>query len=171
MTAPVHRPQPQPQPQHRRRLLGAGAGAMLAISLRPASAQTTLNGLLTDQALEPELREAIRGFAGHVLPLKGRVTLDVAPLVENGNGVPITVRAQSPMTPADHVTEIVLFNERNPHRDLARFEFTPASGKAEASARVRLATTQHLVALARMSDGSIWQHTVEVIVTLAACLE
>ena len=54
---------------------------------------------------------------------------------------------------------------------MLRCALSPASGRAEVSARIRLATTQHLVALARMSDGSVWQHTVEVIVTLAACLE
>jgi sulfur-oxidizing protein SoxY len=37
--------------------------------------------------------------------------------------------------------------------------------------RIRLATTQKLVAVARMNDGSFWSHTVEVIVAIAACLE
>jgi sulfur-oxidizing protein SoxY len=75
------------------------------------------------------------------------------------------------MTPTDHVQEIMLLNERNPGRELARFQLSPANGRAEVSTRVRLATSQHLVALARMSDGSVWQHTVEVVVTLAACIE
>ena len=153
----------------RRRLVGAGL--MLALALRPVAAQNPARSAVQDAVLDPELRAAIRRWAGDTLPLKGRVTLDVAPLVENGNAVPVTVRVASPMTVAEHVREIALLNERNPLRELVSFSFTPASGRAEASARVRLATTQHLVALARMSDGSVWQHTVEVIVTLAACLE
>jgi sulfur-oxidizing protein SoxY len=97
--------------------------------------------------------------------------LEVASLIDNGNAVPVRVRVDSPMTEADHVREIALFNERNPQRDLVRFHLNPANGRAEAATRVRLATSQHLVALARMSDGSVWQHTVEVVVTLAACIE
>ncbi len=156
---------PSLMPLDRRLVLATGL--MLALSVRPAQAQLPV----PDAALEPELQAAIRQWARGVLPRKGRVQIDIAPLVENGNGVPITVHAQSPMSAADHVQEIVVFNERNPYRDLVRFNFSPACGRAQASARVRLATTQHLVALARMSDGSLWQHTVEVIVTLAACIE
>jgi sulfur-oxidizing protein SoxY len=77
----------------------------------------------------------------------------------------------SPMTAADHVQEIVVFNERNPQRDVARFTLTPASGRAQVDTRIRLATSQQLVALARMSDGSQWVRYVDVIVTLAACIE
>ncbi len=147
-------------PVSRRRLLGAGA--MLALAARPATAQVLL---------EADLREAIARWCAGAQPREGRVTLDIAPLVENGNAVPITLRAASPMTEADHVTDLAIFNERNPLRDVVRFTLSPASGRAEVSTRIRLATTQHLVALARMADGSVWQHTVEVIVTLAACVE
>jgi len=47
----------------------------------------------------------------------------------------------------------------------------PRSGRARVSTRIRLATTQKLVAIAQMNDGSFWSHTVEVIVTLAGCVE
>ena len=97
--------------------------------------------------------------------------LDVAPLVENGNTVPLTVSADSPMTAADHVSAIAVFNTRNPQRDVAIFHFTPRSGRATVSTRIRLATSQTLVAVARMSDGSYWTAQSAVIVTLAGCIE
>lgn len=75
------------------------------------------------------------------------------------------------MTATDHVTAIAIFNERNPQRDVARFTLGPRAGRATVSTRIRLATTQKLAAVARMNDGSYWSHTVDVIVTLAACLE
>ena len=143
----------------RRRLLGA-TGALLLLRAQPAAAVSTVT-----------LEAAVRQWAGNQPLREGRVTLDIAPLVENGNAVPITVRMDSPMTAADHVQEIVVFNERNPLRDVVRFAFSPASGRAEASTRIRLATSQQLVALARMSDGSQWAHYVNVLVTLAACIE
>ena len=95
----------------------------------------------------------------------------IAALVENGNAVPISVQIDSPMTEADHVREIVVFNALNPQRDVARFTLTPASGVARVQTRIRLAGSQQLVALARLSDGSQWSHHVDVVVSLAACVE
>ena len=117
------------------------------------------------------LAAAIAAFAGAAPVRAGRVTLDVAPLVENGNTVPITVSVESPMSEADHVKAIAVFNERNPQRDVATFRLGPRAGRATVSTRIRLATSQQLVAVAQMSDGSCWSHSVDVIVTLAACVE
>lgn len=134
--------------------------ALLAVAIAPAL-----------RAAEPTLQAAVQQWAGTTVPREGRVTLLIAELVENGNAVPITVSVDSPMTAADHVTEIALFNQRNPQREVARFEFGPHNGRAEVSTRIRLATSQRLVALARRNDGSVWQHQVDVLVTLAACIE
>jgi len=127
--------------------------------VRPAAAAPT------------ELAAAIDAFAGGVPVRQGKVTLDVAALVDNGNNVPVTVSVESPMTAAEHVTTIALFSERNPERDVARFQLTPRSGRASVSTGIRLATSQKLVAVARMSDGSFWSKTVDVVVVLAACIE
>ena len=144
----------------RRALLGAAGAGLLLLHVRPALAVSTVS-----------LEAAIRQWAQGRPVRPGRVTLEVAPLVENGNAVPIAVRADSPMSLADHVQEICVFNEKNPQRDVVRFYFTPACGRAEAATRIRLATSQQLVALARMADGSLWSHSVDVLVTLAACIE
>lgn len=148
-------------PATRRQLLAAGAGSLLMLQLRPVAAQAT----------QPTLRTVELQWAAGKPVTEGRVVFDIAPLVENGNAVPVSVKVDSPMTVADHVQEIVLFNERNPFRDVARFALGPASGVAQVQTRIRLATSQQLVALARMSDGSQWSHHVDVLVTLAACIE
>ena len=95
------------------------------------------------------MQVAVRAWAGGGVVRDGRVALDVSPLVENGNAVPITVRVQSPMSAADHVQAIAVFNELNPQRDLLRATLGPRAGRAEVATRVRLATSQKLVALAR----------------------
>ncbi len=143
----------------RRSVLHAGAALGLALVLRPA------------HAVSDDLRAAVTAFARGAAVREGRVLLDVAPLVENGNAVPVTVSAQSPMTTADHVVALAIFNERNPQRDVVVFRFGPRAGRAQVATRIRLATSQQLVAVAQMSDGSFWSHTVDVIVTLAACVE
>jgi sulfur-oxidizing protein SoxY len=101
----------------------------------------------------------------------GRVTLAVPPLIENGNVVPLTVAVDSPMTEADHVRRVHVFNEKNPQPHVATFHLGPRSGRASVSTRIRLADSQRLVAIAELSDGSLWSAAVEVVVTLAACVE
>ncbi|MGZ5724795.1 MAG: SoxY-related AACIE arm protein [Caldimonas sp.] len=142
----------------RRQLLFAGA-AWCVVASQPAAAASA------------ELQAAVRDFTGGETPRQGRVQLDVAPLVENGNTVPLGVSADSPMTPADHVSAIAIFNERNPQRDVAVFHLTPRCGRASVSTRIRLANSQTLVAVARMSDGSYWTTSLYVIVTLAGCID
>ncbi|MCW5661697.1 MAG: SoxY-related AACIE arm protein [Burkholderiaceae bacterium] len=143
----------------RRHVVAAGFGVGAGIVWCPA------------QALSDELAGALRSFTGGARTQEGRVVFDIAPLVENGNTVPVTITVQSPMSAADHVQAIAVFNEKNPQREVIACKLTPAMGKAVVSTRIRLATTQQLVAVAKMSDGSFWTHTVDVIVTLAACIE
>ncbi len=142
-------------------LLAAAAASAGGLLVRPARAAD----------ISDELAVVVAAFAQGATPRSGRVRLDVAELVDNGNAVPIHVSVDSPMSAQDHVTEIAVFNERNPQRDVLRARLTPANGRASVATRIRLATSQKLVALARMSDGSVWSHTVEVVVTLAACIE
>lgn len=144
----------------RRSLLAAGAGTLL---LRPARAAV--------DGHSPALHSALRGFTGGAALREGRVRLDVSPLVENGNTVPVSVSVESAMTDAEHVLRIALFNTRNPEPEVAVFELSPLSGRAFAATRMRLATSQTVLAVAHFSDGSFWQHSVDVVVTLAACVE
>jgi sulfur-oxidizing protein SoxY len=143
----------------RRPFITVGTAGLLSLLARPA------------RALAPELQASVGAWAGSAIPREGRVLLDIAPLVENGNAVPIRVTVDSPMNTSSSVQEIVVFNERNPQRDVARFTLSASSGRADVSTRIRLATSQQLVALARLNDGSVWSHSVDVIVTLAACIE
>jgi sulfur-oxidizing protein SoxY len=148
-----------PRSASRRAALAAGAGLAAWIVVRPATAAPS------------ELAAAIDIFAGGAPVRTGKVTLDVAALVDNGGTVPITVSVDSPMTTAEHVTAIAVFNERNPERDVARFKLSPHAGRAIVATRIRLATSQKLVAVAQLSDGTFWSRTVEVVVVLAACVE
>jgi sulfur-oxidizing protein SoxY len=148
----------------RRRFLGlAGSAAVLgsvrAVSLRPA------------EATPATLASAIRNVVGPAVVRTGKVKLDVPPLVENGNTVSMTVSVSSPMTPDDYVKSIHVFNEKNPQPNMGNFYLGPQAGRAQVSTRIRLADSQKIVAIARLSDGSFWSTSVDVVVTLAACTE
>ncbi len=148
----------------RRGVLKAGlaavpAGAALTMIVRPAEA--------TPEAMQ----EAIRKVTGGAAIRRGRVKLDIPPLSENGNSVSCAVIVESPMTTADHVKAIHLFNEKNPQPNVISVHLGPRAGQARIATRIRLSDTQTVTAIAAMSDGSFWSDSANVIVTMGACLE
>jgi sulfur-oxidizing protein SoxY len=137
----------------------AGGATVLAVTLRPA------------QATPATMASAIRSVVGTEQVKTGKVKLEVPALVENGNTVPMTVSVAHPMAPEDHVRSIHVFNEKNPQPNIGNFYFSPQAGRAQVSTRIRLADSQKVVAIAKLSDGTFWSASVDVVVTLAACTE
>src|ERR1700728_5194429 len=151
---------PEPDATRRQFLGLAGGMAVLSVMTVPPV-----------EATPAMLATAIRDVVGAAIVKTGKVKLDIPPLVENGNTVPMTVSVASPMTANDHVKSIHVFNEKNPQPNLGNFYLTPRAGRAQVATRVRLADSQKIIAIARLSDGSLWSTTAEVVVTLAACNE
>lgn len=147
----------------RRDFLIAAAGAAGGIGLASASE----NARATPAAME----EAVRTVIGSAQVRTGRVKLDVPPLIDNGNAVPLSVAVESPMTPTDHVKAIHVFTERNPLPNVLSVYLGPRAGRARVATRVRLADTGTVLAIAQLSDGSYWSDSAHVVVTLSACLE
>jgi len=122
-------------------------------------------------ATPAELSVALKKVTGGATLRPGRVTLEIPPLVENGNSVPLSVVVESPMTTVNHVRAIHVFAEKNPLPNVISIYLGPRSGRARIATRVRLADTQKVLAVAEMSDGSFWSDSRDVTVTLAACTE
>ena len=117
------------------------------------------------------LDAAVRKVVGDAPVRRGRVKLDLPPLIDNGNSVPLAVAVESPMTAADHVRAIHVFTEKNPQPNVVSAHLGPRAGRARLATRIRLADTGTVIAIAQMSDGSFWSDSAEVVVTLSACLE
>jgi sulfur-oxidizing protein SoxY len=153
----------KPDRSTRRRFLALTGGAAVLgavpIVAKPARATPAM------------MATAMRDVTGPAVVRAGKVKLDVPPLVENGNTVPMTVSVTSPMTAEDHVKSIHVFVEKNPQPNVGNFVLGLRAGRAQVSTRIRLADSQKIVAIAKMSDGSFWSATVDVVVTLAACTE
>jgi sulfur-oxidizing protein SoxY len=143
----------------RRVVLLAAAGFGLAPLAQPAAATSAA------------MADAIRALIGEATVNHGKVRLELPPIVENGNTVPLTVTVESPMTETDHVASIHVFNQKNPQPNVVAFYLGPRAGRANVSTRIRLADSQQLTAIARLSDGGFWAASADVIVTLAACAE
>ncbi len=123
------------------------------------------------QATPESVAGAMKPLLGDAPLREGRVTLEMSPIAENGNSVPLTVSVESPMTAVQHVRSIHVFAEQNPLPNVAHFYLSPRTGKAQVSTRIRLFTSQKITGVAVLSDGSFWSGSAEVVITLAACIE
>lgn len=144
---------------NRRKFMEVSAG-MAVITMLPAGI-----AFATPEALQAELQK----LTGGASVAEGGITLDMPEIAENGNTVPLTVSVDSPMTADSYVKSITIMVDGNPNPDVATFNFTPASGQASASTRIRLAKTQNIVALAQLSDGSFITTQATVKVTIGGC--
>lgn len=145
----------------RRQILALSAGATafaasgLGISIAAADAAAT--------------QKNIMAFTGGKTPKSGMITLTAPEIAENGNTVPVSVSVASKMTEQSYVQSVMLLAEENPNPGVATFHFTPMSGEASATTRMRLARTQNVIAVAKMNDGSVFMDKKQVKVTIGGC--
>jgi len=139
--------------------IAGGIGLAGLVAVRPS------------EATPATMQEAIRKVVGEATVNKGKVKLDIPPLTENGNTVACGVSVDSPMTADSYVKAIHVFNEKNPQPNVISIQLGPRAGRAAITTRIRLADTQSVTAIAELSDGTFWSDSVEVIITLGACLE
>ncbi len=143
----------------RRESLVLGGAAVAALTLPGVAAF----------AKSEDAQATMAKFTGGKTASEGKIELKMPEIAENGNTVPLTISVDSPMTKDDYVKRVIVISEGNPRPEVATFNFTPRSGIAEASTRMRLAKTQNVVAVAEMSDGSFRMVKRQVKVTIGGC--
>ncbi|MGI9462364.1 MAG: thiosulfate oxidation carrier protein SoxY [Aestuariivirgaceae bacterium] len=137
-----------------------------------AAAVTAAGLALWPSMASAEAKDAmalLEKFTGGKAAAEGKVSLTMPEIAENGNTVPLSIAVDSPMTADNYVKQVVIVSEGNPRPEVATFHFSPKSGVAEASTRMRLAKTQNVVAVAEMSDGSFHMIKRQVKVTIGGC--
>jgi len=143
---------------NRRQTLVMGVGAVAVLS-----------GVVSPAFAKNDVDELIQKFTGGKKPAEGKIKLDLPEIAENGNTVPMTVSVESPMTDQSYVSEVMVVTDGNPRAGVVTFHFSPASGVAEANTRIRLASTQNVIAVAKMNDGSLFTASKQVKVTIGGC--
>ncbi len=143
----------------RRQVLTGLAAVPLLLAMNPKLA------LASASQVEAEIKKLF----GDKAIGSGKIKLDAPQIAENGLVVPVTIEVESPMTDADYVKAVHIFADGNPLPGVVTYRFTPASGKAIVSFRMRLAQTQNVVCLAEMSNGSVHMAKTEVKVTIGGC--
>ena len=141
-----------------------------ALALGAGSAALSVLGWSEGASATPKAAaDEIAKFTGGKTAEKGKIAIELPEIAENGNTVPLSVAVDAPMTDADHVSEVLVVAEGNPNPGVATFHFSPLSGKAEASTRIRLATTQNIVVVAKTSTGKFYTAQKLVKVTIGGC--
>ncbi len=133
------------------------------------TAAVTLAGPEAVRATPSEAEAEIAKFTGGKPAAQGRISIDLPEIAENGNAVPLSLAIESPMTPADHITDVLVVADGNPNPRVAAFRFSPLSGRAEASTRIRLAATENVIVVARTGNGEFYTARKEVKVTIGGC--
>jgi sulfur-oxidizing protein SoxY len=149
--------------------LAASVGSFWLGSAKAQVDKLTITGL--SEARLRTFEEMVRPYVQSQELKKERVTLSLPLLADNGHMVPLSLKIDSPMTEASHITHVYLISQRNPVPLMAKFVMGPWSGRADLSTRVRLSGNQNVIALARLSDGNFIYDVQEVVVTEAACVD
>jgi sulfur-oxidizing protein SoxY len=144
---------------------------MTVLSRRAVLGASFLAATVSGAAAEEDFAAALRAILADRVPTEGDIALEIPPLSENGNSVDLSVRVTSPMTVENHITAIHILAEKNPFPRIATFKLTQRSGRAEVATRIRLATSQTVVAIAETSQGAVHRTACDVIVVLGACVE
>ena len=149
--------------------LAASIGGLWLGSARAQVDKLTITGL--SEARLRSFEEMVRPYVQNQTLKKENVSLSLPMLADNGHMVPLSLKIDSPMTEASHITHVYLISQRNPVPLMAKFVMGPWSGRADLSTRVRLSGNQSVIALARLSDGNFIYDVQEVVVTEAACVD
>jgi sulfur-oxidizing protein SoxY len=139
--------------------LSVGAAIGVAAGMRSGPAAASADDVMAK----------VKEFGGGAEPASGTISLNAPEIAENGNTVPISVSVESPMTADDYVESVAIYADGNPSPEVIVFNFTPMSGEASATTRMRLAKTQNVYAVAKTSGGQVFMDKKEVKVTIGGC--
>jgi sulfur-oxidizing protein SoxY len=143
----------------RRNALVLGAGVIAV----------TATGTSGAFAAAKEAAEDIAKFTGGKTPEKGKISIELPEIAENGNTVPLSVTVDSPMSDDNYISDILVVADGNPRPGVATFHLSPLSGKAEATTRIRLAATQNIIVVAKTNSGQFFTDQKLVKVTIGGC--
>jgi sulfur-oxidizing protein SoxY len=100
---------------------------------------------------------------------RGKVTLDMPTMAEDGRYVPVVIESELPMTTDEYVKSVFLIVDHNPDPLVTAFHFTPALGPVNLQTRIKMKRTSWIRAIAETSKGELWADYLQVETTLNGC--
>ena len=101
----------------------------------------------------PRLPNSIAAIFGDRPIAEGPIKLELPPLAETGNSVPLTVICETQAL--GRVRRLAVFTEMNPRPLVCVASFGPMAAEARITTNIRLASTQAVVCVAELEDGRL----------------
>jgi sulfur-oxidizing protein SoxY len=98
-----------------------------------------------------------------------KLKVELPQIAEDGGSVAIAIDSSLPVSGAVQVSRIYIISDKNRRPMLAKFSFTPESGRASVATSVRLATSTDVRVVAEMNDGTLYAVSKHVRVTISGC--
>ena len=98
-----------------------------------------------------------------------KLKVELPQIAEDGGSVAIAIDSGLPVSGAVQVSRIYIISDKNRRPMLAKFSFTPESGRASVATSVRLATSTDVRVVAEMNDGTLYAVSKHVRVTISGC--
>ncbi|GMV47971.1 MAG: thiosulfate oxidation carrier protein SoxY [Pseudomonadota bacterium] len=136
------------------------AGLLAAAGMLPRAAQAAWNSAAFDAK---NLADAVKAFGGSAPAASTGVSITGPDIAENGAVVPVGCASTLPA-----VKRLMLLVEKNPNALAAVFDLTD-SVEPSINARVKMAQSSNVYAVAMTGDGKVFYAQKEIKVTLGGC--
>ena len=146
---------------------GAGVFTNLATPISVTAQAASLGLPPPDEAVEATLK---RLFGNRPFQRgDNKIKVELPQIAEDGGSVAITIDSSLPVSGPAHVSHIYIISDKNRRPMLAKFSFTPDSGRAFVATSVRLATSTDVRVIAEMNDATLYSVITPVRVTISGC--
>ena len=115
----------------------------------------------------PPLDERTRGIKVE----RGGLSLDIPTIAETGASVPVVLFVDRAALGTRRVARLGILASLNPRPVAFEIELGSVLAQARLTTSIRLGATQDVIGVAQLSDGTIWQHSVNVHLTGSACFD
>ncbi len=103
---------------------------------------------------------------------RGGLSLDIPVVVETGTSVPIVLFADRlKLKSGIQIERLGVIAPKNPRPVALDVELGALMSQARLTTNIRLGASQSVIGVALLSDGTLWQHSVNVVLTGSACYD
>lgn len=102
---------------------------------------------------------------------RGGLSLDIPTLAETGASVPVVLFVDPAKLSGRSVTRLGIVAPQNPRPLALEIELGTVLAQPRLTTAIRLGASQSVIGVAQLSDGTLWQHAIDVHLTGSACFD
>ena len=102
---------------------------------------------------------------------RGGLSLDIPTLAETGTSVPVVLFVDPARLSGRIVARLGIIAPQNPRPVALEMELGSVLAQPRLTTAIRLGASQSVIGVAQLSDGTLWQHAIDVHLTGSACFD